>query len=161
MNIFRTKLEAELGSTTDTPGYAGVIAVVKSLADRHRGDTQALRDASERVLMSLFPSWLPRAFSVLFSRPFPAFAAWINAVVTVGVTQWLMGPSQLAPDGVTVEIERCRYLEGLLRCPSSLVKLPHVDEHVVPKLTAFSKSGLRSGNLLLPKPRLTRFTSMS
>lgn len=112
MAIFRAKLDAELGYSIDTTGYAGIIAVVRALADRHRANPHALRDASQRVLMSLFPSWLPNAFAVMFSKPIPHFAAWINAVVTVLVTQWLMGPSKLADDGTTVEIERCRYLEG-------------------------------------------------
>lgn len=89
-----------------------MIEVVHALANRHRGNPDALRAASERVLESLFPSWLPSAFAWVFSRNSPRFAAWINAVVTVGVTQWLMGPSRVAEDGVTVEIERCRYLEG-------------------------------------------------
>lgn len=110
--IFLSKLESELGKTSTERGYAGVISVVKRLAEKHRVDPLAMQEASERVLMSLFPSWLPQAFTWMFSKPFPRFAAWINAVVTIGVTQWLMGPSKLADDGHTVEIERCRYLEG-------------------------------------------------
>ncbi|KAI0564880.1 Beta-carotene isomerase D27-like protein [Gracilaria domingensis] len=112
-NIFLSKLETELGAPSAKRGYAGVVDVVQQLAARHRTDPKALQEASQRVLMSLFPPWLPRAFSKMFSKPIPGFAAWINAVVTIGVTQWLMGPSKLAEDGVTVEIERCRYLEGL------------------------------------------------
>lgn len=110
--IFRSKLEAELGHGARQDGYAGVVEVVKALSTRHKGDPAALRAASERVLESLFPSWLPPAFDRIFSRTVPQFAAWINAAVTVAVTQWLMGPSKLAEDGTTVEIERCRYLEG-------------------------------------------------
>lgn len=113
-SIFRGKLEAELGRPADASGYAGVVEVVKALAQRHRGDPAGLRAASERVLESLFPGWLPPAFDRIFSRNVPSFAQWINGVVTVAVTQWLMGPSKLADKGKTVEIERCRYLEGMV-----------------------------------------------
>lgn len=111
-DIFLSKLELELGRPATERGYKGVISVVKRLAAKHRENPSELQEASERVLMSLFPSWLPQAFTWMFSKPFPRFAAWINAAVTIGVTQWLMGPSKLADDGATVEIERCRYLEG-------------------------------------------------
>lgn len=111
--IFLHKLETELGRKAHSTGYHAVVETVTALTARHRGDPTALREASERVLESLFPLWLPPAFERLFSKPVPHFAAWINAVVTIAVTQWLMGPSKLADDGVTVEIERCRYLEGI------------------------------------------------
>lgn len=48
-----------------------------------------------RVLKSLFPSWLPARFAVMFSKPFPAFSSRMNAWVTLIASQWLMGPSQL------------------------------------------------------------------
>lgn len=50
---------------------------------------------TRRVLKSLFPSWLPAQFAVMFSKPFPAFSSRLNAWVTVIASQWLMGPSQL------------------------------------------------------------------
>lgn len=115
-HIFLSKLEKELGEPAQQAvGYDAVIQVVRRLAYKYRGDPSALQNASERVLNSLFPNWLPPAFTLLFSKPFPAFAAWINAAVTVVVTQWLMGPSSIADDNKTVEIERCRYLEGMYR----------------------------------------------
>lgn len=113
-NIFLHKLENELGARADNGAteYDAVVQVVRRLAHRYRGDPQGLRMASQRVLASLFPKWLPPAFVVLFSKPVPAFANWINAFITVAVTQWLMGPSSLSSeDPNTVEIERCRYLE--------------------------------------------------
>lgn len=115
-SIFLRKLENELGAQAeDVSGYDAVIQVVRRLANRHRGDPEGLRMASQRVLASLFPSWLPPAFVVLFSKPFPAFANWLNAIITIAVTQWLMGPSVLSKeDPSTVEIERCRYLERKL-----------------------------------------------
>lgn len=50
---------------------------------------------TRRVLKSLFPSWLPAQFAVMFSKPFPAFSSRLNAWVTLVASQWLMGPSQL------------------------------------------------------------------
>lgn len=113
-NIFLRKLENELGARADEgiAAYDAVIQVVRRLALRYRGDPHGLRMASQRVLASLFPKWLPPAFVVLFSKPVPDFANWINAYITVAVTQWLMGPSSLSSEHAnTVEIERCRYLE--------------------------------------------------
>lgn len=113
-NVFLRKLEQELGAPADNgaTGYDAIIQVVRRLAHQYRGNPQGLRMASQRVLASLFPKWLPPAFVVLFSKPVPAFANWINAFITVAVTQWLMGPSSLSSeDPNTVEIERCRYLE--------------------------------------------------
>lgn len=114
--IFLQKLQLELGHipSPSSTGYPAVIQTVTALAHRYSRSPSDLRAASKRVLVSLFPNWLPPAFRRLFSEPLPRFAAWINAVVTVAVTQWLMGPSRLADDGKTVEIERCRYLEGNL-----------------------------------------------
>lgn len=112
-SIFRKKLENELGSAASADGYPGVVEVVTALARQHRGDAMALRSASKRVLASLFPTWMPPAFTAVISRPAPLVSAWLNAIVTVVVTQWLMGPSRLSESGEpTVEIDRCRYLEG-------------------------------------------------
>lgn len=110
--LFLARLEAELGQkAVDATGFSAVVQVVRRLANRYRNDPEELRAASQRVISSFFPKWLPPAFVMLFSKPLPAFAARINAVITVAVTQWLMGPSRLTNDN-TVEIERCRYLEG-------------------------------------------------
>lgn len=113
--LFLARLETELGhKAVDATGFAAVVQVVRRLANRYRNDPDALRAASQRVISSFFPKWLPPAFVFLFSKPAPIFAARINAFITVAVTQWLMGPSRIAADNVTVEIERCRYLEGEL-----------------------------------------------
>lgn len=114
--LFASRLADELGvpPLPATQGYDAVMQLVRSLTVRANGNGSELTEAAVRVLDSLFPSWLPPAFAVIFSKPLPGFAAWINAVVTVAVTQWLMGPSQVRgeEDGSwTVEVERCRYLE--------------------------------------------------
>lgn len=112
--LFANRLADELGVPPPpaTEGYAAVMRLVAGLNERANGDPGALTEAAVRVLDSLFPNWLPPAFATIFSKPMPRFSAWINALVTLAVTQWLMGPSKFADDGtMTVEIERCRYLE--------------------------------------------------
>jgi Beta-carotene isomerase D27-like, C-terminal len=114
MRLFSNRLAEELGvpEPPDKVNYDSVMALVNGLATRAGGRPELLTEAAIRVLNSLFPPWLPPAFAAMFSKPLPIFAAWINAAVTVLVTQWLMGPSRMANDGSnTVEIERCRYLE--------------------------------------------------
>lgn len=117
-DIFASRLATELGAAPPpaSEGYAAVMRLVSALSARSAGDNAALTAAAVRVLDSVFPAWLPPAFVVVFSRPMPRLAIWLNAVVTVAVCQWLMGPSQLGATGedeggVVVEIERCRYLE--------------------------------------------------
>lgn len=112
--LFARRLADELGAPPPpaSEGYAAVMRLVAGLNDRANGDPTALTAAAVRVLDSIFPRWLPPAFAIMFSKPMPRVALWLNAVVTLAVTQWLMGPSKLSNDGtMTVEIERCRYLE--------------------------------------------------
>lgn len=54
------------------------------------------------MLKSLFPSWLPASFAVMFSKPFPAFSSRLNAWVTLIASRWLMGPSGLNDVEVTI-----------------------------------------------------------
>lgn len=77
------------------------------------------RDVQARtrsILNSLFPSWLPPAFKVMFARPLPALSNKLNAQVTAWTCQWLMGPCavndvELADGSVGkaqgVLVERC------------------------------------------------------
>jgi hypothetical protein len=82
------------------------------------------------TLRSLFPSWLPRQYQILFSRPFPAFAARMNAWATYVAGTWLMGECRVvAVEEVAVDdgsssaalitrpqqglhVTRCRFLES-------------------------------------------------
>jgi hypothetical protein len=116
MYLFSCRLADELGvpqPKRNETTYDTVMELVAGLNARANGDTPALTAAAVRVLDALFPKWLPPAFAAMFSRPIPRAAAWLNAVVTVGTTRWLMGPMKMAEDGsMTVEIERCRYLES-------------------------------------------------
>ncbi|CAM9355419.1 unnamed protein product [Pylaiella littoralis] len=126
LGLFRSKLAKELGGgDVYEPGYDGLMEMIKVLNEKFRTKRQT-QEASRRVLKSLFPSWLPAQFAVMFSKPFPAFSSRLNAWVTVIASQWLMGPSQLNDievDGGTVGVghgllvERCRFLEAA-KCAS-------------------------------------------
>jgi hypothetical protein len=98
----------------------------------------ATHDAATRILLALFPPFLPQAFAVMFAKPFPRFSAVLNAygelvhrcvhvcaiaehaAVTSWTTRWLMGPSSIVnatlDDGTVathqaVRVEKCKYLE--------------------------------------------------
>jgi hypothetical protein len=47
------------------------------------------------TIVSLFPSWLPPSFSVMFSKPFPSFSARLNAWATMVAGIWLMGECEI------------------------------------------------------------------
>jgi hypothetical protein len=64
------------------------------------------------ILNSLFPSWLPGAFKVMFSRPLPTFSCQLNALATALTCQWLMGPSKVND----VELDDGTVGAGLLAC---------------------------------------------
>jgi len=71
--------------------------------------------------VSLFPSWLPPRFAVMFSKPFPAFSCRLNAWATMMAGTWLMGECEVNDcevdegmgDGQNqgVLVKRCRFLE--------------------------------------------------
>lgn len=72
--------------------------------------------ATRKILRTLFPSWLPPAFKVMFAKPFPVWSNKLNAWVTGITCQWLMGPSavndvELADGSIGkdqgVLVERC------------------------------------------------------
>lgn len=81
MQLFRNKLVHFTGGVDSAlPGYAGVIELTKKL---HRsGSAHEVQERTRQILKSLFPSFLPPAFSVVFSKPMPKFAAWMNAWAT-------------------------------------------------------------------------------
>ncbi|KAL6771544.1 hypothetical protein ACKKBG_A26805 [Auxenochlorella protothecoides x Auxenochlorella symbiontica] len=118
-DCYRRKMAAAVGHDSPKQGYAAIIDLTRELNDAPNtpADTQA---ATVSILKSLFPPWLPGAFAVMFSKPFPAFSARLNAWATAVTCQWLMGPcSVVAVDdgdgqpkaGQGVKVERCRYLE--------------------------------------------------
>lgn len=120
LGLFRAKLANEIGGDTFEPGYDGLMEMIRVLNEKFPSKRQT-QEASRRVLKSLFPSWLPARFAVMFSKPFPAFSSRMNAWVTLIASQWLMGPSQLndieIDDGSVgighgLLVERCRFLEA-------------------------------------------------
>lgn len=73
--FFRAKVIAQLdGENVADPGYAGLIELIRRLNARYPDNRRAQRSA-QNILRSLFPSWLPGAFAVLFSRPLPGLSA--------------------------------------------------------------------------------------
>eukprot|EP00611_Tribonema_gayanum_P031647 TRINITY_DN91_c0_g1_i1.p1 TRINITY_DN91_c0_g1~~TRINITY_DN91_c0_g1_i1.p1 ORF type:complete len:227 (+),score=22.85 TRINITY_DN91_c0_g1_i1:78-758(+) len=121
LGLFRKKLAAELQYDGSDPGYAGLIEMIRSLNDGPGYPTaHDTQQAARKVLKSLFPPWLPGAFAVMFSKPFPEFSCRMNAWVTLVASQWLMGPSEINDveiDGGQIGVghgllvKRCRYLE--------------------------------------------------
>jgi hypothetical protein len=124
MHLFRARMVQALGGA-DSPlpqgDYRAIIDLTRRLNAQPPGKTRAQTRA---ILLSLFPSWLPRAFAVLFSRFLPGFSARLNAWATALTCQWLMGPCAVvdvepaphAPSafsgvGMGVKVDRCRYLE--------------------------------------------------
>lgn len=126
MALFRARMVDTLGGgTADSPlppgNYGAIVDLTRRLNARPPAETRA---QTRRILRSLFPSWLPGAFAVLFSGPLPALSARLNAWATAFACQWLMGPCAVvdvdpAPHdplkfdgkGMGVKVERCRYLE--------------------------------------------------
>lgn len=115
--IFYSKLIQQLPTSSISAKqkniqYEDVIQVIRLLFKYYKRQPEQLSEASQRVIKSLFPAFIPPLFVMLFSKPTPKLAAHLNAQVTVLVTQWLMGHSKIADDDRSVvEIERCRYLE--------------------------------------------------
>jgi hypothetical protein len=74
--------------------YPAIIDLTRRLNRQYQTarDTQL---ATRRILNSLFPSWLPGAFKVMFSAPLPAFSCRLNALATALTCQWLMGPCKV------------------------------------------------------------------
>lgn len=119
LGLFRRKLANEIGFDSELEGYDGLMIMIRSLNEKYssRIATQA---AARKVLQSLFPHWLPGAFAVMFSKPFPEFSSKMNAWVTLVASQWLMGPSKInaveidggkMAEGHGLLVERCRFLE--------------------------------------------------
>jgi hypothetical protein len=100
-SVFRTKLSEYAGFDSNLPGYGGIIELTDRLNKRYsREDVQK---RALQVLVSLFPSWMPPAYAVLFSRPFPAFSCRMNAWATRVAGTWLMGECEVND----VEIQEC------------------------------------------------------
>ena len=120
--FFRAKLVQQLGGQdTASKDFAGLIQLIRKLNTHFPIEGKAgTQLAAQNILRSLFPSWLPRAFAVIFSKPLPAFSARMNAYITSLTTFWLMGESDIIDvdidgggigQGQGLLVKRCRYLE--------------------------------------------------
>ncbi|CAM9285812.1 unnamed protein product [Choristocarpus tenellus] len=103
LGFFRAKLAEEIGGDTFSEGYDGLMEMIRALNEKYP-TKRATQEASRRVLKSLFPSWLPGQFAVMFSQPFPEFSSKLNAWVTLVASQWLMGVSEV--NDVEVRLKR-------------------------------------------------------
>lgn len=120
MALFRRKMVAALdGADSPADGYGAIIDLTRRL-NRRYPTARETQLATRGILNSLFPSWLPGAFKVMFSRPFRDFSCRLNALATALTCQWLMGPCKVndvevdggaVGAGMGVLVERCRYLE--------------------------------------------------
>ncbi|MEW5303291.1 MAG: hypothetical protein WDW36_005997 [Sanguina aurantia] len=123
-----------IGQDSKLGGFAAIIDLTRTLNRKFSapGATQA---ATRQILKSLFPSWLPAAFKVMFSQPFREFSCRLNAFATFLTCQWLMGPckvNDIEIDGGSIGVghgvlvERCRYLEqaGCAAICTNSCKLP-------------------------------------
>jgi hypothetical protein len=120
LTIFRTNMAEKVGVDSSLPkdDYQGLMELSRALVSRY-SDQAEVQKIAQDVLRSLFPSWLPGQYAVLFSRPFPEFSARMNAWATrVGGT-WLMGECEVNDieiDGKVYKdqgllVKRCRFLE--------------------------------------------------
>lgn len=117
--LFRAKMVAALGGQ-DSPlqGYPAIIDLTRRL--NAAGSPAATQAATRGILRSLFPSWLPGAFKVMFAGPLPELSCRLNAFATAATCQWLMGDCAVndveidgggVGTGHGVLVTRCRYLE--------------------------------------------------
>jgi Beta-carotene isomerase D27-like, C-terminal len=130
LSLFRKALAGSAGFDSDRPGYDGVIDIACQMNKKY-GRDEVQRRALE-VLVTLFPSWMPPAYSALFSRPFPEFSSRMNAWATMVAGTWLMGECELNDVEIPVHepgqnggaaastrigknqgllVKRCRFLE--------------------------------------------------
>jgi hypothetical protein len=122
LTVFRLTLDKNSGitSTRDNDDYQGLIEIALAMNRKYPNRTEVQTRALV-VLKSLFPSWMPPAYTVLFSRPFPNLAARMNAWATKVAGTWLMGKCETnnvdAVDNGSIGVrqgllvERCRFLE--------------------------------------------------
>lgn len=138
LQIFRGKMESITNITSPLPknDYQGLMDVATQMSRQY--SKEEVRMLSRKILQSLFPSWLPSAFSWMFAAPFPEFSARMNAYATFVAGQWLMGECELidskTDQGIEktnhgVLVKRCRFLEesGCASVCVNACKLPTQD----------------------------------
>ena len=76
-SVFRTQLANNVGFDSPRPktDYQGIIEITTELNKRFSSRTE-IQQRAQATLKSLFPSWLPGSYAVLFSKPFPEVSRW-------------------------------------------------------------------------------------
>ena len=121
LKLFRKKLAENIGIDSNLPqdDYQGIMELTQALNARY-SDRNQVQKIAQNVLVSLFPSWLPPQFAILFGRPFPEFSSKMNAWATYVAGTWLMGECEINDckvDGGKIgenqglKVKRCRFLE--------------------------------------------------
>ena len=121
LRIFRSRMAEKVGCDSNLPydDYRGLMELTAALNARY-SDRRQVQAIAQDVLRSLFPSWLPGQYAILFSKPFPAFAARMNAWATWWAGTWLMGECEINDceidggdigQGQGLLVKRCRFLE--------------------------------------------------
>jgi len=127
LRVFRSKLAEQVGvdSSRNATDFLAVPELAAALNSRYATNTTEIQQRAVQTLVNLFPSWLPGSYAVLFSRPFPAFAARMNAWATWVAGTWLMGECEINDVVVVIDsnmntttlphqgllVKRCRFLE--------------------------------------------------
>lgn len=121
LSIFRSKMAEKVGIDSKLPhdDYQGLMELTSALNARF-SDKEKVRNVAQEVLRSLFPSWLPGSFGVLFAKPFPEFSSRMNAWATWVFGTWLMGDCEINDCEIDrgkighqqgLLVKRCRFLE--------------------------------------------------
>jgi Beta-carotene isomerase D27-like, C-terminal len=71
--------------------YRQIVTLAAAMNARYQSQPQRIQSRAQNVLISLFPSWLPSWYKILFAQPFPIVSAQMNAHVTAALGVWLMG----------------------------------------------------------------------
>lgn len=126
LRVFRSKMAENIGIQYDSrlpyDDYMGLMDLARTMNIVY--PKSKVKELSQNILKSLFPSWLPNAFGWMFAKPFPAFSARMNAWATYVVGTWLMGECEINNcridgDDETQKsglqqgllVKRCRFLE--------------------------------------------------
>ena len=92
MALFRRKMVSEIGQDSMSEGYGAIIDLTRKLNAKFVSPRET-QVATRRILQSLFPTWLPALFKIMFAKPLPGLSYKMNALVTSLTCQWLMGPN--------------------------------------------------------------------
>lgn len=121
LNLFRSRMVEQVGVDSNLPmeDYQGLMELTAALNARF-SDRDEVRKRAKNTLVSIFPSWLPKWFAILFAKPFPRFSSRMNAWATYVAGTWLMGECEVNDcevDGGGIGedqgllVKRCRFLE--------------------------------------------------